>query len=66
MHDLYKLTAKQTVGSKLPKGTTFQLIVDSGTEVNAIKIAAAIKSQFGLDLPESSCYVMYFEKVRIK
>lgn len=59
----YKLRAKQTIGSKLPKGTEFQIVVENGTELNSAKIKAAIKNQFGLDLPESSCYAMYFDKL---
>lgn len=66
MAQLYRLTTKVTVNPKLPKGTTFQLIVDSAAGVHPQNIKEAIKAQLGLDLPQSACQVLYFEKERIK
>ena len=66
MAQLYRLTTKVTINNKLPKGTTFQLIVSSAAGIHPKSIKDAIKAQLGLDLPESSCHVMYFDKVKIK
>lgn len=61
----YKLKAKRLIGGKLPQGTTFQVLVDNGKCLDAKKICAAIKAQFGLDFPESWCYTSSFEVTKL-
>ena len=62
----FKLTAKRTIGANdIPKGTTFQVLTASGTGVDARKIQAAIKQQFGKNLPESYCYASNFDIVKL-
>lgn len=61
----YKLKAKRSIGGKLPQGATFQVLVENGKELNAKKICAAVNAQFGLDFPESYCYVSNFEVTKL-
>ena len=63
---LFKLTAKQTIGGKVPKGTTIQVVEKSSSAPQTKSICEAIKNQLGIQLPTSSCYSSYFIVEKIK
>ena len=49
---LFKCTAKQNVGSKVPKGTTIQVVMPHDTKPQMNDLRAAIKQQLGIDVKE--------------
>ena len=49
---LFKCTAKQNVGSKVPKGTIIQVVMPHDTKPQMNGLRAAIKQQLGIDVKE--------------
>ena len=49
---LFKCTAKQNVGSKVPKGTIIQVVMPHDTKPQMNDLRAAIKQQLGIDVKE--------------
>lgn len=65
---IFKCTAKMSMGGSngIPKGTTVQVITPNGVNtVDSNKIQAAIKQQFGKDLPSSVCVACHFDVVKL-